>query len=104
MTPAEILYAARDRSADVAFTKLAAYGDNGDCGGAWVVISPARGEFVKHLKAEKIGFKHHAGGYAVPVCRNIGAQSRYVFEEACDAFVSVLKQHGIPAYTYSYAD
>jgi hypothetical protein len=104
MTAEKILHEAREASAEVAFAQLAAHGDNADCGGAWVVVKPARGAFVKHLKAAKIGFAHHSGGWAIPVCRNIGAQSRFIFEKASDAFVATLEKHGINAFTYSYAD
>jgi hypothetical protein len=107
MTAEDILYFAREAAAEEGFAYLHAYGDKADCGGAWVVVrfSGAAGlAFIKHLKAKGIGNKHHGGGWKVPVCSNIGAQSRIIYEKACDAFVAVLEKNGIKAFTYSYAD
>jgi hypothetical protein len=100
---AALLETARNMSADAAFAQLCTYGDNADCGGAWVVI-PARQGFARWLKASGIGSKHHAGGWSVSVVPGIRAQSRVIYEKAADAFVNALSAAGVEAHTYSYAD
>jgi len=98
-----IIAEAKDASADAAFAYLTAHGDNADCGGAWVVI-PGRCALARKFKAKGFGSKHQAGGWGFPVVKCIRAQSRIVYEKAADAYVEVLRRHGIEAYTYSYAD
>lgn len=96
-----------DAAADAAFATLAAVGDKGDCGSAFVVIKPARGAVVKELKARGIGSKHWNGGWQVPIAAGLKreTQCRIVFEKACDRFAEVLENFGFPgASTYSYAD
>ena len=98
-----IVKEAKNASADAAFAYLTAYGDKADCGGAWVVI-PGRSPLARLFKSKGFGSKHHAGGWGFPVVKQIRAQSRIVYEKAADAYVGVLKRHGIEAFTYSYAD
>ena len=94
---------AKDASADAAFAYLTAHGDKADCGGAWVVISGRCG-LARLFKSKSFGKKHHSGGWGFPVVPHMRAQSRIIYEKAADAYVAVLKAHGIEAHTYSYAD
>lgn len=104
LTVEEIVQEAYDSAADASFAYWGDHGDNMDCGGAWVVV-PGRSPIAKFHKANySAGFKHHAGGWAIPVCRNLPVQSRAIIEKGADAFVKVLNAHGFEAHTYSYAD
>lgn len=103
LTVFEVVQEAFDSAADASFAYLSAYGDHADCGGAWVVI-PGRSLIAKHCKTHGIGIKHHSGGWAIPVCTRLRAQSRAVYEKGCDAFVKVLDAHGFEGHVYSYAD
>ncbi|WP_068317806.1 hypothetical protein [Polycladidibacter hongkongensis] len=95
---------ALDEATTAALEKLGQYGDRADCGGAWVVIENARSPFVRFLKSQEIGERHFQGGWKVSLCGGLTTQSRIVYEASCRAFVAVLKDHGIAAYVYSYAD
>jgi len=76
---------------------------DGVCGFAWVKIRPARGEFVKWCKANKIGRPDdYAGGYLISMRQ--GNQSMQRKEAAGIAFAQVLTKHGINAYMESRMD
>lgn len=104
LSVSEVMQEAYDSAADAAIGYLCDNGDNMDCGGAWVVV-PGRSSIAKFHKAHNTsGFKHHTGGWAIPLCRGLRVQSRAIYEKGCDAFVKVLSAHGFEAHTYSYAD
>lgn len=75
---------------------------DGLCGFAWVVIRPARGLFVKHLKESGLGHANYGGGWAVWV--SDFNQSMHRKEAYAVAFASVLNSYGINAYVESRLD
>lgn len=99
----EIASEALDASGDAAFAYLNAYGDNADCGGAWVVVD-GRSGYARHLRKIGVGRKHATGGLAVVILGALPCQSRIIYEKGCDAYVAVLRKHGIEAWVHSYAD
>lgn len=73
--------------------------DGYPCGFAWIVIKPARGAFVQHLKDTGRGRKGYYGGWELSsydAC-NFSGQNMYAKADGCWAFVNVLRQHGINA-------
>ena len=86
------------------------YGEPMYCGFASVKIRPARGAFVKFLKAHDIGSNAYRGGWDISYYKfmdghpNSHTQSLDLKEIACDAFANVLKQHGMTAYGIGRAD
>ena len=77
------------------------------CGFAWAVIKPARGKFVKDLKAAGIADNGVYGGVEirVPVLEDgQHTQSMDLKEVAVLKYCEVLKSHGIPAMMRSRAD
>ena len=70
-----------------------------DCGFAWVVVKPARGELATFLRDRKLAHKHHAGGLAIwySACHGIGTQSVSVHCAACRAVADVLTK-AFPTY------
>lgn len=104
LTVDEVMQEAYDSAADASYAYWGAHGDHADCGGAWVVV-PGRSPIAKWHKAHNSsGFKHHAGGWAIPVCRRLPVQSRAIIEKGADAFVKALNANGFEAYAYSYTD
>lgn len=76
------------------------------CGFAWVVIRPARGEFVSWCKKNKIGDKGVYGGWSISsyhFCHYNG-QSMTVKEAAARAFAGALSGYGINVSVNSRAD
>lgn len=109
MTPSEIWNKAYCAAQRAAIAQNATLGDEYhrgfDCGFAWVVIKPARGEFVKYLKATNRGHKHCYGGFAIWYSQfSSNTQSVSVHEHAAVAFANVLKENGINCYTGSRLD
>lgn len=81
--------------------------DSMPCGFAWIVIKPARGDFVKYCKANKIGkTDEYAGGYRISsydACAWHG-QNMDVKIQGCQAFVDVLVKNSINAYVDNRMD
>jgi hypothetical protein len=73
-----------------------------DCGFAWVVIKPARGGFVKFLKASGIGRVREYGGGGMEIwyskLHGLMTQSVSVHYAAAKAAAEVLKEAGLHAY------
>jgi|TARA_B100001027_G_scaffold214675_1_gene187295 hypothetical protein len=80
------------------------------CGFANVKIRPARGNFVKFLKAEGIGSNGYNGGWRISYYDMMGneqyshTQSMDIKEHGCDAFAEVLNKYGMDAHMESRAD
>jgi hypothetical protein len=74
----------------------------GVCGFAWIKIRPARGKFVKWLKATDKGHAGYNGGYEIWV--GAFGQSMTRKEAYADAFAKVLQDAGINAYAQSRMD
>ena len=75
---------------------------DGVCGFAWVSIHPNRGEFVRYLKANRIGRPGYPKGYSVSV--HLYGQSMQRKEAYAGAFARVLSAAGIDAYAESRID
>lgn len=79
------------------------FATEGCCGFAWVKIRPATSPFAKWLKATgKVTHVAYGGGYDI-WCR-CGGQSMTRKEAWADAFVTVLKKHGIEGVAQSRMD
>lgn len=81
----------------------------GCCGFAWVKIRPARGPFVKFLKANNLGDSSYNGGYEVRPEINYPAgstawQSIDLREAGASAYAKVLKAAGLEAFMQSRVD
>ena len=80
------------------------------CGFANVSIHPARGSFVKFLKAEGIGDNGFRGGWRISYYDMMNGQqychtqSMDTKEIGCLALAHVLKKYGMTAYMESRAD
>lgn len=109
-TPAAIWAEARAAAALAARTATAALPENAhlalDCGFAWVVLHPARGPFVAHLRSQGVGHKHHPSGWCIwysdlypAVLQNVS-----VHEAAAKAASEVLQRHGFDAHWSSRLD
>jgi hypothetical protein len=97
------LYTAAQAAGNLA---VAGASDGYPCGFAWILIQPARGHFVKFLKANNIGRKGTYGGYDISsydACWFRG-QNMYVKQEGCEAFAAVLRANGINATVQSRID
>lgn len=82
-------------------------GDRDACGFAGVTIRPARGEFVKFCKQNKIGRSGDYGGWYVPVSEFVDthrAQGLTAREAAAKVFVQHLAEYGIRASVSSRMD
>lgn len=105
-SPEVIFELALDAYTSAALFRLEQYGDNGDCGGAWVVIG-GRGKFAKYVKefwGDKVTSNYPQSGLVIMLGFGLRCQSRAVYEAGCKAFVEVLKREGIESYMHSYAD
>lgn len=80
--------------------------DGYPCGFATVTIRPARGEFVKWCKENKIGRPGYNGGWTLSSydCSTFHGQNMYVKEAGCRAFADFLKAHGISATVHTMID
>jgi hypothetical protein len=96
------------RSAVAEFTDK--HGEPMYCGFASVKIRPARGTFVKFLKAEGIGDNAWNGGWSLSYYSMMQGieyghtQSMDIKEVGCQAFAEVLNKYGIDAHMESRAD
>ncbi len=80
-------------------------GDQYPCGFAWVNIKPARGQFVKVMKANKIGRKDdYYGGYTVYNPSGNFCQNMDVKKEGAKVFADHLRMYGIDASVNSRMD
>lgn len=79
-----------------------------DCGFAWITIRPARGPFVKWLKANGIARGSYDGGSGAGIwysqLHDVPTQSVSVHQKAVVAAAEVLKRYGINATTGSRLD
>jgi hypothetical protein len=76
--------------------------EDGACGFASVIITPARGKFVSWCKANKIGTKSYYGGWEIFIHDHNQSMQRK--EAHALAFVEVLKKHGLDCYMTSRMD
>lgn len=76
--------------------------EDGVCGFAWVNIKPARGAFVKYLKANKIGHKSYQGGWDIWISDY--GQSMTRKEAHAHAMAEFLRTHGLNAHADSRMD
>jgi hypothetical protein len=111
MKTAEAIYKEAHAEACAAVdTFHAQHGEPLYCGFGTVVIRPARGAFVKYLKANRMGNRHWKSGYSISSYDVMsghgleGTQSMDIKEVACRAFAKVLMAHGIQAHAESRAD
>ena len=106
-TIAEMIIEEAKQDAEVARDKaVAKYGDTYPCGFAWIAINPARGEFVKYCKKNRIGRKGYPKGWHISVhdFAKWNGQNMMVKEEIASAAAKVLQSHGINAYAASRID
>ena len=96
------------RSAVKEFTDK--HGEPMYCGFASVKIRPARGAFVKFLKAHGIGDNAWNGGWSISYYSMMQdqpyshTQSMDIKEHGCQAFAEVLEKYGMRAHMESRAD
>ena len=86
---------------DVAHTSatefIKQYGEPMYCGFADVLIKPARGNFIKYLKENDLGYSHYKGGYKISWHKIIngheahGSQSMDLKEHVMQAVADRLK-------------
>lgn len=95
LTPAQIYTNAFTKGCEA----VAGRADGYPCGFATVTIRPARGEFVKWCKENKIGRIGYNGGWTLSSyeCSSFKGQNMYVKEDGCRAFADFLKAHGLKA-------
>jgi hypothetical protein len=76
------------------------------CGFAWVLIKPARGNFVKFCKKHNIGINGIYGGWELSTYSfsDYHGQSMDLKEASARGFAKVLQAHGIKAWMKSRAD
>lgn len=101
-TPWKIGSTASPLSNEIDYSKPVYILEDGPCGFANIVISPARGKFVNWLKKNGIGHKHYYGGYSIWV-HEFG-QSHDRKDAFARAFSKVLKEYGITAHAESRLD
>lgn len=100
---AEIYQRAVDAGRQVAWLtdkRLVAENARGlDCGFAWVVVKPARGQFITWAKSAGKGRKEYGGGWFFWYSEFslTSTQSVSVHEAAAKAFADVLRANGINA-------
>lgn len=77
-----------------------------DCGFAWVTVKPARGEFIKYCKSNKLGHKkeYEGGGWLFWHPGEHPTQSIGTHEAGARAFAAVLVKHGLVAFAGSRLD
>lgn len=76
---------------------------DGLCGFATIHIKSARSKFVSYLKKDNMGYKNPIGsGYRLPV--NEYGQSYERSKAYAEAFVTVLRNHGVECYAESRLD
>jgi hypothetical protein len=81
--------------------------DEGVCGYAWVNLHPARGDFVKFCKQNKIGNSGTYKGWTISMSKygnRFNGQSMARKEAAAEAFIAVLNEHGINSQMTSRMD
>jgi hypothetical protein len=103
---AEAIYIEAYQKAETAQTyKYVEFGgDPAFCGSAWLVVRPARGSFVKFCKRHGIGESGVYGGWEISSPGSYHGQSMDIKEAGCEAFVAVLREHGLKAFAKSRAD
>jgi len=83
---------------------IAKHGEPMYCGFAWVHIAGGNSGFVRWLKANNVGSKHHQSGWQIWNPTRNNTQSMSVLETAARAFADVLKAYEIKAYADSRGD
>lgn len=103
MEPKEI-YDAAVKAAELALVEacLVYPQDGGLCGGAYTLVRPARGAFVKWLKSQGMGDNGVYGGWEVNCPVDVRTQNADIHEAVERAFAKVLKDNGIKAYVKAY--
>tara|TARA_Y100001951_G_scaffold45545_1_gene35947 strand:- start:74 stop:412 length:339 start_codon:yes stop_codon:yes gene_type:complete len=112
MLPEKIYSDLKDVAHDTATEFQKKYGEPMYCGFADVLIKPARGNFIKFLKENDLGYSHYKGGYKISWHKIIeghkasGSQSmdlkEHVMQAVADRLKVYLKDHTI--YMTSMAD
>jgi len=83
---------------------IAEHGEMAYCGFAWAEIPNGRSPFVNWCRKNGIGSKHWRKGWQIWNPCGHPTQSMDVKEAGTDAFVAVLRKHGIDAWACSRAD
>lgn len=74
------------------------------CGFAWAEIPNGRSPFVNWCRKNNVGRKHWRKGWSIWNPTGNGTQSMDLKEVGTEAFVEVLRNHGIDAWACSRAD
>lgn len=74
----------------------------GECGGAFIIISDARTGFARWLKKQDFGYSHPKGGYVISA--KVESQSRERAEAYAKAFAKVIRMNGVDCRTETYLD
>jgi hypothetical protein len=98
LSPREIYDYAVVKAQEATGESLKQYGENPmGCGFAWVTINPAKGEFVKYLKALGVGSKGYPKGYSIWNPSGNYTQDMDAKYAGAQAFAKVLRDNGVNA-------
>ena len=97
--------AALQHAQDAATASIAANGELGYCGFAWVNIYGIKGNTKLGKRMKAAGFtKDYTGAYSIWNPSGLGTQCMYTKEQGADACARVFKAAGFTAYAGSRAD
>ena len=100
-----ILAAALLHAQDAALDSIAANGEMGYCGFAWVNIYGIKGNTKLGKRMKAAGFtKDYTGAYSIWNPCGLGTQCMYTKEQGAEACARVFKAAGFTAYAGSRAD
>ena len=101
----KIKAAALQHANDAATASIAANGELGYCGFAWVNIYGIKGNTKLGRNMKAAGFdKDYTGAYQIWNPSGLGTQCMYTKEQGADACAAVFKAAGFSAYAGSRAD
>jgi hypothetical protein len=83
---------------------LTQHGEDAYCGFGWVEIPNGRSPFVNWCRKNGVGKKHWHKGWCIWRPTGLSTQSMTIQEVGAEAFVEVLRNHGIDAWACSRAD
>ena len=83
---------------------LTQHGEDAYCGFGWVEIPNGRSPFVNWCRKNGVGSKHWRKGWQIWRPTGLSTQSMTIQEVGAEAFVEVLRNHGIDAWACSRAD
>ena len=97
--------AAETAARDAALDSIAANGEMGYCGFAWVNIHGIKGSTKLGRRMKAAGFtKNYTGAYSIWNPSGLGTQCMYTKEQGAAAAAKVFKACGFTAYACSGAD